>query len=249
MQSWPNKQRTKRGPMWTIWPDLLKARPTCGGIVPPKVAFVWRASPSSKPWSSSAGTGPHGSTASRCSSTSTSSFSKAKPTSSCSAVWAWGNPNQVTTPVGHRLSPEPAITVIDPRHPLCGRTLTLVAVTHHSELGRCCVVWLRPQVERLVPVRATNLEFDPNDISPSPLSLTTVEQLLRVFHDIEHASKGVNCDASPPLPSSATTRVRPPAGPPPALGIPVSEPATARAHSADQRRATVARSSATPSTT
>ena len=74
-------------------------------------------------------------------------------------------------------------------------------MTHHSELGRCCVVWLRPQVERLVPVRATNLEFDPNDISPSPLSLTAVEQLLRVFHDIEHASKGVNRDASPPLPS------------------------------------------------
>ena len=162
---------------------------------------------------------------------------------------AWANPDQVTTPVGHRLSPEPTITVIDPRHPLCGRTLTLVAVTHHSELGRCCVVWLRPQVERLVPVRATNLEFDPNDLSPSPLSLTAVEQLLRVFRDIEHASKGVNRDASPPLPSGATTRVRPPAGPPPALGVPVSEPATARAHGADPRRATVARSSATPSTT
>jgi len=168
----------------------------------------------------------------------------------CSAAKrALANPDQVTTPVSHRLSSEPTITVIDPRHPLCGRTLTLVAMTHHSELGRCCVVWLRPQVERLVPVRATNLEFDPNDLSPAPLSLTAVEQLLRVFHDIEHASKGVNRDASPPLPSRATTRVRPPAGPPPALGVPVSEPATARAHGADPRRATVARSSATPSTT
>ena len=122
-------------------------------------------------------------------------------------------------------------------------------VTLPSELGRCCVVWLRPQVERLVPVRATNLEFDPNDLNPSPLSLTAVEQLLRVFHDIEHASKGVNRDASPPLPSSATARVRPSAGPPPALGVSVNEPEAARAHGADQRRAPVARASATPSTT
>jgi hypothetical protein len=103
-------------------------------------------------------------------------------------------------------------------------------------------------VERLIPVQATNLEFDPNDISPSPLSLTAVEQLLRVVHDIEHASKGVNSNASPPLPSRAITRTRQPNGPPPALGVPVSEPATARANGADRRRATAARSSATPST-
>jgi hypothetical protein len=95
------------------------------------------------------------------------------------------------------------------------------------------VVWLRPQIERLVPARATNLEFDPNDISPSPLSLAAVEQLLRVVHDIEHASKGVHSDASPPHPSGATTRAR--------------QPATARAHGADPRRATLGRVSATPS--
>src|SRR5262249_58764253 len=140
----------------------------------------------------------------------------------------WGITDQVTPPVSKRLSPEATITVIDPRPPVCGRTLTLVAVTHHSELGRCCVVWLRPQVERLVPVRATNLEFDPNDLNPSPLSLATVEQLLRVVHDIEHASKGVRSDASPPQPRGTTPRVRPPDSPPPALGMPVHEPATAR---------------------
>jgi hypothetical protein len=31
------------------------------------------------------------------------------------------------------------------------------------------------------------LACDPTDISPSPLSLAAVEQLLRVFHDIQHA--------------------------------------------------------------
>jgi len=163
-----------------------------------------------------------------------------------------GNPNQITTPVGHRVSPEQTITeqtitVVDPRHPLCGRTLTLVAMTHHVVLGRCCVVWLRPHVERLVPVRATNLEFDPNDINPSPLSLSAVEQLLRVVHAIEHASKGVNCDASSPYPSSTTTRVRQPDCPSADLGVPVTEPATARAHGADPHRTAVARSTTTPS--
>jgi hypothetical protein len=158
------------------------------------------------------------------------------------------NRNHVTTPVGHSVVPEQTITVIDPRHPLCGRTLPLVAMTHHAALGHCCVVWLRPQVERLVPVRATNLAFDPNDISPSPLSLTAVEQLLRVVHDIEHARRGVHSDASPARPSGTVTRARQPDCPPPALGVPVQEPATARTNSADPRRTTCGRVSATPST-
>ena len=162
---------------------------------------------------------------------------------------ASGNPDQVTTPVSHRLSSEPTITVIDPRHPLCGRTLTLVAMTHHSELGRCCVVWLRPQVERLIPVPATNLEFDPNDISPAPLSLTAVEQLLRVVHDIQHASKGVSRDASPPRPSCTTARSRCPDCPPSTLETPIKKSATARPQGAGRRRATVAGPSAKPATT
>ena len=176
-----------------------------------------------------------------------SSSTSSRPSSGCTAPWVSPNPNHVTTPVSHNVAPDQTITVVDPRHPLCGRTLTLVAMTHHATLGRCCVVWLRPQIEQLVPVRATNLEFDPNDISPSPLSLAAVEQLLRVVHDIEHASKGVHSDASPPHPSGATTRARQPDSPPPALGVPVHEPATARAYGADPRRATLGRVSVTPS--
>jgi hypothetical protein len=121
-------------------------------------------------------------------------------------------------------------------------------MTHHTELGRCCVVWLRPQVARLIPVQATNLEFDPNDISPSPLSLTAVEQLLRVFDDIQHASKGVNRDASAPCPSGATTQARQSDCSPAALGLLVCKPATARPEGTDRRRATAAHPSAQPST-
>jgi hypothetical protein len=68
------------------------------------------------------------------------------------------------------------MTVSAPRHPLCGRTLTRVAVTHHSARGRCGVVWLRPQEARLVPGRATNLACEPNDSTPSPLARSAVAQ-------------------------------------------------------------------------
>src|SRR5262249_10632721 len=100
------------------------------------------------------------------------------PSRACRAATSWRspcpwsgqaapNPNQITTPIGHRFSSDQTITVLDPRHPLCGQTLPLVAITYHTQLGRCCVVWLRPHVERLVPVQATNLAFDPTDMSPS----------------------------------------------------------------------------------
>jgi len=110
------------------------------------------------------------------------------------------------------------------------------------------VVWLRPHIERLVPVRATNLAFDPNDLSPSPLSLAAVEQLLRVVHDIDHARRGVHSHDSPPHPSGASTQARQPDSPLPALGVPVPKPATARADGADPRRATRGRVSTTLST-
>ena len=156
------------------------------------------------------------------------------------------DPNQVTTPIGHRFSPDQTITVLDPRHPLCRRTLPLVVITHHSQLGRCCVVWLRPHVGRFIPIQATNLEFDPNDISPSPLSLAAVEQLLRVFQDIQHAHQGVSRDASPSRPSRTASQARRPDGTPSAVEPSVSRPATACPTSSHRHCPTVAGPSAEP---
>jgi hypothetical protein len=152
---------------------------------------------------------------------------------------AGADPNQVTTPIGHRFSVDQTITVLDPRHPLCGRTLPLVAITHHSQLGRCCVVWLRPHVERFIPVQATNLEFDPRAISLSPLSLAAVEQLLGVFQDIQHAHQGVSRDASPPRPSRTASQARRPDCASSAVEPPISRPATARPTGAHRRGPTV----------
>jgi hypothetical protein len=162
------------------------------------------------------------------------------------SVRAPTNPNQVTTPIGHRFSPDQTITVLDPRHPLCGQTLPLVALTHHAQLGRCCVVWLRPHVERLIPVHATNLAFDPTELSPSPLSLAAIEQLLRVFHDIQHANQGVSRDASQARPSGAPTQARRPDCASSAVEPPVSRPTTARPSGAHRRRTTVDGPSAQP---
>lgn len=91
-------------------------------------------------------------------------------------------------------APEQMVTIVDPRHPLCGRTLPLAGITQKPYIGRCCVVWIRPTVERHVPVSATDLEFDPNDLSPIPLSVASVRQLLHVFDRVSRASKGDEAD-------------------------------------------------------
>jgi hypothetical protein len=182
------------------------------------------------------------------------------PSRACTAALAWlslcrgsaravVNPNQITTPIGHRFSPDQTITVLDPRHHLCGQTLPLVAITHHAQLGRCCVVWLQPHGERLIPVRVTSLEFEPNDISPSPLSLAAVEQLLRVFQDIQHANQGVSRDARPSRPSRTLTQARRPDCAPSAVEPAVSRPATARPTGAHRRCTTVADLPAEPTST
>ena len=85
--------------------------------------------------------------------------------------------------------PEQTVTIVDPRHPLCGRTLPLVGITQRPYIGRCCVVWLHPQVERNVPVDATDLEFDPNQLSPVPLSIASIRKLLHDFDPVWRATE------------------------------------------------------------
>jgi len=105
------------------------------------------------------------------------------------------NPNQHNTPISHQFSTAQTITVTDPRHPLCGRTLPLVGITNKPYLGRCCVVWIHKDVERYVPVSATNLEFEPNHIHPTPLSVASAKALLRVFENIMPSNQGDLPDA------------------------------------------------------
>ncbi|SRR6266446_10592330 len=88
------------------------------------------------------------------------------------------------------VTPEETVRVVDPRHPLFGRTLPFIGVTNSCHRGHCCLVWLRPSVERHVPVSATNLQFDPQTLYPLPISVESLQQLLYEFTCVTRASKG-----------------------------------------------------------
>ncbi len=73
------------------------------------------------------------------------------------------------------------VEIVDPTHPLHGKTLPLVGITTRQRLGRVAVVWLYPGVERCVPLSATNLSETPSaPPSPSRLSVASLERLLAV---------------------------------------------------------------------
>jgi hypothetical protein len=77
--------------------------------------------------------------------------------------------------------PEEMVTVVDPRHPLFGRTLPCLGIANSSHRGRCCIVWIRPTIERHVPVTATSLEYDPTTLYPLPISVGSLRQFLQEY--------------------------------------------------------------------
>ncbi|HEY6410860.1 MAG TPA: hypothetical protein VIY29_25685 [Ktedonobacteraceae bacterium] len=103
--------------------------------------------------------------------------------------------DQLTTPIDLIMSaPEETITVVDPRHPLFGRTLPCIGIANSCHRGRCCIVWIRPTVERHVPVTATNLEYDPATLYPLPISVESLRQFLYEFACATRASEGEPAD-------------------------------------------------------
>jgi hypothetical protein len=139
------------------------------------------------------------------------------------------NLNQPTTSLDSTFSPDQTVTVVDPRHALCGRTLPLLGITQKSYLGRCCVVLIRTNVERHVPVSATDLEFNPNDLSPIPLSIASIRQLVHVFLRVTCASQGEEAHGaqSDLIHSANSTRVADPVDPSlPGVDQPEPQPPT-----------------------
>lgn len=105
-------------------------------------------------------------------------------------------PDQLTTPIDLIVTPEETVMVVDPRHPLFGRTLPYVGISNSSHRGRCCIVWIGPTIERHIPVSATNLEFDPTTLSPLAISVESLRQLVYEFTCMTHASKGEQADGN-----------------------------------------------------
>ena len=102
--------------------------------------------------------------------------------------------------------------MVDPGHPLYGLRLPLIGVTNKQYVGKACVVWLQPGIERIVPFAATSLAETPPERPVARLSLTAVRRLVRVLASLPELR---------PEDADATHRASPDA---PALGHP-AEPA------------------------
>ena len=66
----------------------------------------------------------------------------------------------------------------DPAHQLYGLTLPLLRVGVQERVGRVCVVRLRPDAERRIPLVATSLSGIASPPSPARLSVAAVTALL-----------------------------------------------------------------------
>src|SRR5262252_2828669 len=88
--------------------------------------------------------------------------------------------SQQNTPLKLTASPTDTIEVTDPTHPLYGLTFPLVGLTTKPRLGRVCVVWLYPGVERIIPCVATSLSETPTAPFPCRLCLEGLQALLAV---------------------------------------------------------------------
>jgi hypothetical protein len=91
------------------------------------------------------------------------------------------NPTQQITTIGTTCAALETVTIIDPRHPLFGMTLPLVGFYTRTLQGHCCVLALRPHIEVVVPLAATDRAPDPITPFPLPLCLSAVRQLLATF--------------------------------------------------------------------
>src|SRR5262245_51653403 len=95
-----------------------------------------------------------------------------------------------TTPLTLTALPTDTVTVTAPTHPLYGLTFPLIGITTKQRLGRVCVVWLYPGVERVIPVAATSLA-DSALLPPSPcrLSVAGLDALLAVVGSLADPSQ------------------------------------------------------------
>jgi hypothetical protein len=102
---------------------------------------------------------------------------------------AWINPFQQNTPLGLTALPTSTVEVTDPTHPLYGLSFPLIGITVKQRLGRVCLVWLHPGIERAIPVRATNLTSEPHVCVACRLSVAGLQTLLHVLSPLVCSSQ------------------------------------------------------------
>jgi len=91
------------------------------------------------------------------------------------------DPFQQNTPLGLTALPTDTVAITDPTHPLYGLSFPLIGVTVKQRLGRVCLVWLHPGIERAIPVSATSLASEPYTLVACRLSVAGLQTLLHVL--------------------------------------------------------------------
>ena len=76
------------------------------------------------------------------------------------------------------------VTVVDPRHPLYDQTLPLIHIKNKQALVRSCLVLLRENVERLIPLAVTDLAMAPPAVFPVPVDISSLQNLIQTFSRI-----------------------------------------------------------------
>ena len=139
-----------------------------------------------------------------------------------------GSPKRVhqTTPLQLTALPTATVEVTDPTHPLYGLTFPLIGVTAKPRLGRVCVVWLYPGVERVIPVAATSLaEPLPGPPASCRLSVAGLEALLAVVVQADLRQEKAHGDPGDTRNAHATPTVAALSGPGDSGGEAATSPA------------------------
>jgi hypothetical protein len=121
---------------------------------------------------------------------------------------AEAKPNQVNAPKRNRLTIADQITITDPHHPLHDQTFPLIHIQNTHRLVLCGVVQLAKDVERLVPLQATNLAERQPETFPLSLGLSSLEQLIRTYEWIQ-SSNGQEVEHAGEEPPKNNLRDRP----------------------------------------
>jgi hypothetical protein len=121
-------------------------------------------------------------------------------------------PLHQNTPLDITALPADTVTITDPTHPLYGRTFPLISMTNKQRLGRVCVVWLSPGIERVIPVASTTQDARLLTHARCRLSVEGLHTLLAVvrswqnpgqetpYGDVAYPHQGSRSTPCPPTP-------------------------------------------------
>ena len=92
-----------------------------------------------------------------------------------------GKHNQRNASIGTTFEMQETVTITDPCHPLHDQTFPLLFITKFHNYEPCCMIQVAPEVDRLIPVRQTNLCPTVFPGFPSPLDLSSLHCLIETY--------------------------------------------------------------------